>query len=237
MKWVWVLIVVIVGAVVWKELGRGGGGMSFGDPPMMINTMPAGSPLHAQQQEFVDRFNADIALRERFADQLTSQGLYAEMKNALARGAKSLDEQALIKATRSMAAVLPRLPEHSCAKMMRPRDDFDLALSKDIDDALSRLPAHHHRNFWEFYLRALKAEVDDAPIVPANAEHRQHALQQLGGIYVNGEAMRIMSVVQNPHSASDADACWAAKTLTHAATRLSPQASYAMARMLWAGEG
>ena len=235
MKWIVVLVVLIVGAVAYQEMSRGGG-LSFGEPPMMVNTLPPTSPLYAQQQEFVDRFNADPELRERFADQLTSKGLYAEMRNALARGAKSLDEPSLIKATRAMAAVMPRLPEHSCAKMMRPRDDFDLALSADVNDALARLPAHHHRNLWDFYLRALKAEVDDAPIRPANAEHRQNALQQLGSIYINEEAMRLISVMQNPETSSDADACWAIKTLTHASTRLSPQGSYAMSRMLWAGE-
>lgn len=236
MKWVWLLVALAVGAIVYKELGRNGGGISFGEPPMMVNTMPPGSPLHAQQQEFVDRFNADMALRERFADQLTSKGLYAEMRNALARGAKSLDEESLVKATRAIAAMIPRLPEHSCAKMGRPQDDFDLALSADVNDALSRLPSHYHRNLWDFYLRSLKAELDDLPVRPANAEHGRNALNELVGVYSNQDAVRLMGVWRNPHGASDADACWAIKTLTFASTRLSPQSSSAMSRLLWAGE-
>lgn len=236
MKWMLVLVVLIAGAVGYKELSRGGG-LSFGEPPEMINTMPPGSPLYAQQQEFVDRFNADPALRERFADQLTSKGLYAEMRNALERGAKSLDEESLVKATRAMAAVIPRLPEHSCAKLARPRDDFDLALSADVNDALARLPSHYHRNLWDFYLRSLKAEIDDLPIRPVNEEHRRNAMEQLGSIYSNQDAQRLIGVWSNPHGSSDADACWAIKTMTHAATRLSPQGSIAMSRLLWAGEG
>ena len=235
MKWVVVLVVLIVGAVVYKEMGRGGGGLSFGEPPKMVNLLPPTSPLYAQQQEFVDKFNADMALRERYADQLTTQGIYSEMRGALARGAQSLDDASLLKATRAMASLLPRLPEHTCANLMRPRDEFDLALSNDVNDALARLPAHHHRNLWDFYLRSLKAEVENAPIRPTNAEHQRNAMMQLGSIYSQQDAVRLMGVIQNPAGVADSDACWAIKTFTHATTRLSPQGSYAMSRMLWAG--
>jgi hypothetical protein len=235
-KWIVVVLLVLVAAVAWKEMNKNGGGLRLpGTSGELVNTLPPSSPHHAQQQEFIDRFNADPELRDRFAGSFTSKGLYAEVNFALKRGAQSLDGPSLVRVTRSMAAVIPRLPEKSCAKLIRRRDDFDRELSRDMDDALARLPAVHHRNLWDFYLRALKAEVDDLPIRPVDDEHLRIALQELGGNYNGREAERIQSVMKNTASAPDADACWAINTMTFGATQLSPQSAEAMARLIWAG--
>jgi hypothetical protein len=233
--WIVVVLLALAAAVVWKET-RPGGAVPRTLDGKLRNTLPESSPLHAQQQEFIDRFNADPQLRERFVGTFTSKGLYAEMNRALARGAQSLDGPSLVKVTRAMSALIPRLPEHSCAKLIRRRDDFDRALGADIEAALERLPPVHHRNLWDYYLRALKAEVSNAPIRPLDRAARDRALAELGESFQGRYAERLAGVLGNPARASDEDACWAIGSLTHGATLLSPESADAMSRLIWSGE-
>ena len=231
----WVFVIVLL-AVVGKQLVTGDGPLPLGGSVrLMVNPYPVGSALHAQQQVFVDRFNADPELRERFGGNFTSKGLYAELTGALQRGARSLDAAQLMSLTKAMAAVIPRLPEHSCAKLMRPSDDFDRALAADFREALERLPPRHHQNFWEFYLRALKAEVRQLPEKPVDMAARERALLALGSRYPGQFGDRIVGVLADPEGAADVDACWAINTLTHTSTQLSPDHAEQMARLLWGG--
>lgn len=230
-----VVVLLIVAAVVYKEMGKGG------VPALRVlsgeikNPYPPGSALHAQQQEFVDRFNADPALRERFAGTFTSKGLYAEMNRALKRGARSLGSAQLISVTRAMAAVIPRLPQKSCAKLMRPRDDFDHELGADMRAALERLPPVHHRNFWNFYLDALKSEIEQRPELPVNKAAQQMALNELGARYPGQFGERLIGVINNPAGAADEDACWAINSMVHTSTQLSPDHAEVLARLIWGG--
>lgn len=234
-KFLALLVLVVGGAVVGKALLTGQPILRLGNGEMS-NPYAPGSALHAQQQVFVDEFNADPALRDRFAGTFTSKGLYAEVTGALRRGARSLDSAQLISVTRAMAAVIPRLREENCAKLMRPADDFDPVLSADVRDALERLPPHHHRNFWRFYLASLKAEVQDLPERAVDGPARERALQELGGRFNNSDIQRMNRVVGNPRAAPDADACWAINALTHNAGQLSPDHAEALARMIWGGK-
>lgn len=232
--WLLVLVAVVFGA---RQYLSGGGSLPGMAPPRFENPYPASSPLHAQHQAFVDRANADEGLRKRFAGIIGSKGLYAELKLALMRGAHSLEGPLLINATRAMAAVIPRLPERSCAKLMRPRDDFDPELERDARAAFERLPSRHHQNFLEFYLRALQAEVHDAPKVKADPQARERALRHLGEAYPGVFGERLAGVLRDPRRASDEDACWAINSMTHTATQLDPESAEALSRLLWGGEG
>ncbi|GAB2653476.1 hypothetical protein GCM10027193_03680 [Arenimonas aestuarii] len=201
------------------------------------NPYPPGSALYDQHQSFVDRANADPKLRERFARTLDSRGLYAELQLAMARGAQSLDAATVVGATRAMAAVIPRLPEQSCAKLMRPRNDFDEALGRDVRAAFERLPPRRHREFLEFYLQALKAEAHGLPRLPVDPEARRRALGHLGDAYPGTFGQRLQGVLSNPSRASDEDACWAVNSLTHTSTQLDPESREVLSRLIWGGEG
>ena len=234
-KLLFILVLIAGAAVVGKALLTDQPILRF-NSGMMKNPYPPGSALFTQQQEFVDQFNADPALRDRFAGTFTSKGLYAEMNGALRRGARSLEGAQLISVTRAMAAVIPRLDQANCAKLMRPRDDFDRVLAADVQGALERLPPRHHLNFWRFYLAALKAEVQDLPERPIDLAARERALMELGSRFNQNDVARLQRVVQNPHSAPDADACWAINAFTHNATQLSPDHAEALARLIWGGQ-
>lgn len=235
MKKFLVFLVLVVGGAMWVKSKLSGEPIIHIGSGELVNPYPPGSALHAQQQEFVDRFNADPKLRERFAGRFTSKGLYAEVTGALQRGARSLDSAQLIQVTRAMAAVIPRLREENCAKLIRPKDDFDPVLSADISDALERLPPRHHRNFWNFYLDSLKAEVHDVPERPVDMPARERALAELGSRYHGPTGERLANVMRNPVRAPDGEACWAINTLTHTSTQLSPDHAEALARMIWGG--
>jgi hypothetical protein len=230
-----VVVLLIVAAVVYKEMGKGGLPVIRQLSGEISNPYPPGSALHAQQQEFVDRFNADPALRERFAGTFTSKGLYAEMNRALKRGARSLPSAQLIAMTRAMAAVIPRLPQKSCAKLVRPRDDFDPELGADMRAALERLPPVHHRNFWNFYLDALKSEIEQRPELPVNKAAQQMALNELGQRYPGQFGDRLIGVIKNPTGSADEDACWAINSMVHTSTQLSPDHAEVLARLIWGG--
>ena len=236
-KILFVVVLLVIAVVVGKRLASGDSLASLiGYSGEITNPYPAGSALHAQQQVFVDRFNADPELRARFAGNFTSKGLYAELSTALQRGARSLDARQLMSLTQAMSAVIPRMPEHSCAKLARPRDDFDRALAEDFRRALEALPPRHHRNFWEFYLQALKAEIKQLPEKPVDLAARERALMALGSRFPGQFGQRIGAVFENPHGAADVDACWAINTLTHTATQVSPDHAEQLARMMWGGE-
>ena len=136
-----------------------------------------------------------------------------------------------------MAAVIPRLQQANCAKLMRPKDDFDRVLGADVQGALERLPPRHHLNFWRFYLAALKAEVNDLPERPIDLAARERALMELGRRFNQNDVARLQRVVQDPRSAPDADACWAINAFTHNATQLSPDHAEALARLEALGQG
>lgn len=232
--WLWLVVLLSVGLALHK-------GFLSDDPVVRLvrvefsNPYPPGSPLHAQHQAFVDRANADEGLRERFAGTFTSKGLYAELKLALARGAQSLPADTLMDATRAMSAVIPRLPEASCAKLMRPADDFDPVLERDARDAFERLPERHHARFLDFYLRALQAEVRDEPRVRTDPEVTQRALRHLAEAYPGVFGERLAGVLRDPRRASDEDACWAINSIVHTSTQLDPESAEALSRLLWGG--
>jgi hypothetical protein len=85
-------------------------------------------------------------------------------------------------------------------------------------------------------VRALQAEVQNAPIRPRNAEHERNAMQHLGSKFNGPFAQRLMGVISNPQGASDEDACWAVNTLTFTATQLDPQSAEALSRVIWSAE-
>lgn len=210
---------------------------SLTGPATMVNRFPPSSPLYAQQQYLVDRFNAEPALRKRFAGIVTSKGLYAEMQTALRRGAGSLGEQRITAMFKAMSSVVPRLPPQSCAKLLVPRNDFDEELGEDLRRALEVLPPVQHKRITDFYLDALLAEVHDLPINSASPQAREYALQALSTTYHGAEAERITRVLQAPMSTSVEDRCWAAGTMLLAMSQLSPDNAVTMARIMWSPQG
>lgn len=201
----------------------------------LVNPYAPSSPLYADHQAFVDKFNANEKLLDRFSGAISSKGLYATWKTAFNRGARSLPRDRLIAIAKTQVALLPRMPEASCAKAIRPRDDFDEALGADIRSAAEQLPPRHHRVMTEFMYDALLAEVNDAPVISVDEEAFKGAAMALGQRYPGEYGERLVRVLGNRSSASDEDACWAANTLMHTTTQLPEDHAEALLRRSFGG--
>ena len=203
--------------------------------PMLVNPYPQSSPMYADQQAFVDKFNGNVKLRDHYAGIITSKGLYAAWKSAFSRGARSLPRDRLVQAAKTQAAILARLPEASCAKFARPQDDFDQALGADIRTAVEALPSRHHLIMNDFFYDSLQAELDSAPVIPVDQENLQVAMLALGRRYPGEYGARLIGVLSNPVAASDADACWAANSLMTTAADLPDNEAEALLRKSFGG--
>jgi hypothetical protein len=211
-----VAAMLIVAIYAWK--------WAHGDTSLSLvqgefkNPYPPSSPLYPATQEFVAGVNADDRLRSRFAGTFTRRGLYAEMRTALKRGAQSLDGPVLVGATTAMARAVPHLSTQMCARMFRDRDVPDKALNDEVSRAFEEISPTHYSRLMRFYLLALKAEADDAPIRPVDEAALRSALNNLGSEFQGEFAQRFVAAMQSRESASDEDLCWAGKTLLHGIT-------------------
>jgi hypothetical protein len=206
-----------------------------GSTPRLVNKFAKTSPRYAAHQVFVDRVNANPQILALFADARSEEALYSAWNESLRYGARALPGDRLVKVTRTEVAIMARLPEASCAKLLRPRNRFDEALGADIRAAVEDLPPYHHKVMAEFTYDALAARVANAPAVPIDPQDLQYAQQALGSRYPGEYGARLVRVLQNPAAASDADACWAANSLLHTATDLSDRNAEAMLRRILGG--
>ncbi|MEJ7746130.1 MAG: hypothetical protein WKF61_05135 [Luteimonas sp.] len=230
--WIAVVIALLVFGKRWMD----------GDTSLSLvtvdvkNPYPSSSPLHAASQRFVDGINGDPRLKSRYSGVFTQRGLYADIKTALARGAKSLDGPVLVGATTALSRSLPHLDTHSCAQVFRERDTFDKALSARMKTALEQIPPAHHAALMDFYLKALVAEADNAPERPVDQAQLKSALTNLGQQYQGRFAQRFADAMGNPANAADEDLCWAGTTLLHGITLMGPNDRQVLSRWGIAGE-
>lgn len=230
------LVLVALAAIVYfgKKLASGQP-LFAASRVTLVNPYAPSSPLHADHQAFVDKFNANDKLAERYSGVIDSKGLYAAWQAALRQGARTLSGDRLIEVTRSQVAILPRMSEAGCAKLIRPRDDFDEVLGADIRQAVEQLPPRHHKAMTSFFHDALVAEMDGKPVISVDDAALNGALQALGQRYPGEYGERLVRVMKDPVGASDEDACWALNTLLHTATQLPPDHAEAFLRRTLGG--
>jgi hypothetical protein len=204
--------------------------------PHLVNEFAPTSPRYKAHQVFVDRVNANPRILALFADARSEEALYTAWMDAFRYGTRALPGDRLVKVTKTQVAIMTRLPEASCAKLLRPRTRFDEALGDDIRAAVEDLPPYHHQVMAEFTYDALAARVANAPAVPIDPQDLEYAQQALGSRYPGEYGARLAAVLQDPAAASDADACWAANSLLHTAADLSDRNAEALLRRLLGGE-
>jgi hypothetical protein len=233
-----IVIVLLVLAVLFGARKMiGGGGMLPGMGAHLENEYPPGSPLHDANQAFVDRVNANPKILALFDGAHSKDALYLAWNDALRAGAVTLPADRLVAVARTEVAIMARLPEASCAKLMHPRDSFDQALTDDIRAAVQELPARHHQVMANFTYDALEAKVNQAPAIPVDPQELGYALQSLGQQYSGVFGERLSRVMANPVAASDEDACWAVNSILNSATQLSPAQAEALRRTFLGARG
>lgn len=233
MKKLVVIILLLLVAVVGLKQVINGKSPVFGSSEwVMQNPYAPGSPLYAQNQRVVDRFNAEPDLRKRFAGANDSKELYAAFKVALTRGGQSVSDERLLGMIKAMRAVVPRLQLKNCAKLMLDQDDFDSELGADLRQVLENLPAGAHQRFGDFYIDALLAEVHHAPVRPVDPEALKSAEYELGYMFQN-DADRLLRVARSPEHSSEEDRCWFSGVMAVAMENLSEPNAIALARYSW----
>ena len=226
------LAITIVLAVLYKESGSGGVSLPF-MRVQMVNPLSQSSPIYLQHQAFIDKFNANEKIIEKFGGTISSKGLFAIQKEMHRRGGVTLPRKQIIAENRAMVAMMARLPQASCAKLARPRDDYDEALTMDVLSALERLPAKHHKSMTDFMYDALVADVENAAAIPVNEDNYQAALRDLGRTYHGESAEKLTCVFGNVNAANDADAYWAINSLMTAAEAMPANYTEALMRHSW----
>lgn len=225
-----ILVLVAVAFGAYQQLDERG---TFGGRSRMLNTYPPGSPLFEANQQFVDRVNANPDILALFDGVESKDALAGAWNEALQAGARSLPGDRLVAVAGTQVKVMARLPEASCAKVVRPHDPFDPVLGADTRKAMEKLPARHHELMADFAYDALAAKAAGTPAIPVDEVELDNALRRLGDQYSGVFGERLMGVMRNPRAASDEDACWVANSFLNTATQLpEPQAEALLRRFL-----
>lgn len=233
MKKILIALIVISGlAFFYKQSQNGGVSLPF-ISTKLENPFAPGSVLYADHQLFVDKVNANEKIVSKFGGAISSKGLFGILKEMQYRGGQSLPRKQIVAVNRAMVAIMVRLPEKSCAKLARPRDDFDEQLSADIMAALERLPSKHHKTMTDFVYDAMVADVENMPIIPVNEANYQAALLDLQYSYRGSSAEKMNRIMGNVQGASDQDACWVINSLMTAAEKMPAQNTEALMRHSW----
>lgn len=225
-------LLLLVAVVGLKQVISGKSPVFGSNEWVMQNPYAPGSPLYAQNQRMVDRFNAEPALRKHFSGAHDSKELYAAFGVALARGSQSVSDERLLGMIKAMRAVVPRLKPENCAKLMLKGDDFDPVLGADIRRVLEVLPAGAHQRFADFYIDALLAVVQNASVKPVDQEALKSAEYELAYMLQN-DAERLLRVARSPEQSSAEDRCWFSGALVLAMENLNEPNAIAMARHSW----
>jgi hypothetical protein len=228
-------VAIIFLVVMYQEISRMGmGGLSLLSKPQLINPLPRSSALYVQHQAFIDKINANDKVIAKYASVITSKGLFAIQQDMLRRGAQSLPREQIIAQNKALVAVMVRLPTRTCAKLARPRDDFDKALTMDMLNALEKLPNKHHKAITDFYYDAMVADVENSAIIPINQARYQDAMRDLQYTYHGSSAEKFIRITSNMQTASDEDACWVINTMMNAAEKMPAKNTEALMRHAWA---
>ncbi|MGH8049952.1 MAG: hypothetical protein ACRERV_15740 [Methylococcales bacterium] len=226
------LALLVVLAVGYKQFQGGGLNLPF-MRVQMINPLPQSSPLYQEHQAFVDRFNSNEKIISKFGGTISSKGLFALQNEMHRRGAQALPRKQIIAENKAMVAMMARLPQRSCAKLARPRDDYDKELTLDVLSALERLPVRHHKSMTDFMYDAMVADVEGTPAIPVNQEAYDAALRDLARTYHGESAEKLMRIMSDVQGASDADACWAINSMMTAAEAMPSNYTEALMRRSW----
>jgi hypothetical protein len=212
-------IVLVVVAVLYKESRNGSIGLPF-SKVQMTNSLPRSSSLYSQHQAFIDKFNSNEKIINKFGGVISSKGLFAIQKEMYGRGIQSLPREQLVAENKALVAVMVRLPLRSCAKLARPSDDYDPALTNDMLTVLEKMPDKYHKTMTDFLYDAMVADVENMPKIPVNQSYYQAALQDLSYTYHGSSAERINRILANLQAANDEDACWAINSLMTAVEKM-----------------
>ncbi|UKE52439.1 hypothetical protein KCU57_09375 [Xanthomonas translucens] len=177
------------------------------------NPYPKSSPLH----EPLDRMLRKLVNDPRYVA-LLKQGDKAQAQRAgfelAQKGISRLDHATLEQRLEILAAVSEKVDVPKCALLARGGNPNDArAMSATMLQGLETLPPAQIDQWFEISLKATDAQLSNTPpqtVAPADV---QAAMTSLINALPSDQQQRLVKVLPQMAQASDADACWAARTL------------------------
>ncbi|UKE74868.1 hypothetical protein [Xanthomonas graminis] len=177
------------------------------------NPYPKSSPLH----EPFDRMLRKLVNDPRYVA-LLKQGDKAQAQRAgfelAQKGISRLDHATLEQRLEILAAVSEKVDLPKCALLARGGNPNDAqAMSAAMLQGLETLPPAQIDQWFEISLKATDAQLSNTPpqtVAPADV---QTAMTSLINALPSDQQQRLVKVLPQMAQASDADACWAARTL------------------------
>ncbi|MBN6148998.1 hypothetical protein JR065_01490 [Xanthomonas sp. AmX2] len=177
------------------------------------NPYPKSSPLHAPFDRMVRKLVNDpryMALLKQ-GDKAQAQTAGFELAQ---KGIARLDAAALEQRLKIIAAVTEAAPVAQCAVLARGGDAKNAqAMSDAMLQGLERLPPAQIDAWFDISFQATDAQLSQRPPQPVAPAQVEAAMGKLITALPGEQQQRLARVLPQIASASDEDACWAARTL------------------------
>ena len=184
------------------------------------NPYPPSSRLHDPFQAYLQRLQGLPEYGDYVRGLRSREQGYSAGFQLTRNGMKRLDDRALERRASILAAVLDRLGEADCARAVRG-DAGDLRQTSDrVMAALELLDPATINEWFELSYQAAVAELRRVPEPPLDQPAVSEAMRALLATLPEPDARRLGGSLGTMARSSDADACWAGRTLYRAALAL-----------------
>lgn len=177
------------------------------------NPYPPSSRLHAPFQTYLERLQALPEYQDYVRGVKSSQEGFSAGFQLTRNGMKRLDDGALVKRAAILAAVLDRMSEADCARTVRGDAADVRQASERVMAALEQLDPAAITDWFELSYQAAVAQLRGAPEPPLAQLAVADAMRALLATLPEPDARRLAGSLGNMARSSDADACWAGRTL------------------------
>ena len=198
--------------------------------PANPNPYPPSSRLHAPFQAYLGRLQALPEYQDYVRGVRSKQEGFSAGFQLTRNGMKRLGDGALERRAAILAAALDRMGEADCARLMHG-DAADLRqASERVMAALEQLETEAITDWFELSYQAAVAQLRSTPEPPLAQPAVADAMRALMATLPEPDARRLAASLGSMARSSDADACWAGRTLYRAALTLPGEHRAALAR-------
>lgn len=178
------------------------------------NPYPKSSPLHAP----VDRVTRKLVNEPAYLERMKGlSGEQAEVMGAQLSmaGMGRLDARVLERRAELIGQLLEKQPVADCAAMAKVSTPAEAARNGErIIDTLASMPQPVIDQWFDIAYEATLAELQQRPLLQVTeAQVNEAAIALVQLVPSDNDRMRLGQVMSNLPAASDADACWAVRTM------------------------
>ena len=178
------------------------------------NPFPKSSPLHAPVDKVTRKLVNEPAYLERMKGLSGEQAQVMGAQLSMA-GMGRLELPVLERRAQLIGQLLEKQPVADCAAMAKVSTPAEAARNGErIIETLATLPAPVIEEWFDIAYQATLAELQQRPLIQVSQTQVNDAAIALVQLVPNDtDRMRLGQVMSNLPAASDADACWAVRTM------------------------